>query len=143
MADGLSIAASVAGLVTLADMVVRKGYKYVKAVKDAEKSLKALFDEVNKLSGILHSLKNVVERLECDVKLEPTTQIHYIEACYQTLQRIQKHLEEADPTAAKSSYDANKLKLRWPMASSRTKDLLVEVEKHIATITLAVNADEM
>jgi hypothetical protein len=111
MADGLSIAASVAGLITLADLVVRKGYKYVKAVKDADKSLKALFDEVNKLSGILHSLKNVVDRLESDnIQLEPTTQIHYVEACYQALQKIHKHLGEADPAATTSSYDAKKTK---------------------------------
>jgi hypothetical protein len=144
MADGLSVAASVAGLITFADVVVRKGYKYAKAVKNAEKSLKALVDEVNKLSGILHSLKNVVERLECDsIQLEPTTQIHCVEACYQTLQKILKHLEEADPATAKSSYDANKLKLRWPITSSRTKDLLAEVERDVNVMTLAMNADEM
>jgi cob(I)alamin adenosyltransferase len=56
MADGLSVAASVAGLVQIADVVVRRGYRYIREVKNAEKSVEQLIDEVNKLSGVLHSL---------------------------------------------------------------------------------------
>lgn len=58
MAEGLGVAASVAGLIQLADIVVGRGYKFIKAVKDAEKSVKSLVHETNTLSGVLHSLSN-------------------------------------------------------------------------------------
>ena len=51
--DAISIAASIAGLITLADIIVVRGYKYIKDVKNAEISVATLIDEVNKLSGIL------------------------------------------------------------------------------------------
>lgn len=63
MAEGLSIAASIAGLISIADITFRRGYRYIRAAKDADKSIKALIDEVNNLSGMLHSLRNVAETL--------------------------------------------------------------------------------
>jgi hypothetical protein len=144
MADGLSIAASIAGLISIADIIVRRGYKYVKAVKEADKSVKALIDEVNSLSGILHSLRNVAETLQDDkIAFEPTTQIHYVEECYQTLQKVQKLLEEEDPVAGEGRFDSTKRRLKWPISGSHIKELLSEVEKQKATMTLAMSADEM
>ncbi|TGO69528.1 hypothetical protein BOTNAR_0010g00270 [Botryotinia narcissicola] len=64
MAEVLGVASSIAGLVSLADTVVRLGYKYIKDVKDAEKSVQNLVKEVNNLSGVLHSLENMVQALE-------------------------------------------------------------------------------
>ncbi|KAF7941903.1 uncharacterized protein EAE97_006740 [Botrytis byssoidea] len=64
MAEALGIASSIAGLVSLADTVVRLGYKYIRDVKDAERSVQNLVKEVNSLSGVLHSLENVAQALE-------------------------------------------------------------------------------
>lgn len=103
MADVLGVAASIDGLTSLADIVVRKGYKFLREVKDTEKKVKKIVDEVNALSGFLHSLNNVVERLEEDGSIfDPTTQIHYVEACYQTLVTLQKHFEDTLPKAPMS-----------------------------------------
>lgn len=38
MGGGLSVAASVAGLMQIADIVVRRGYSYVRDIKDTEVS---------------------------------------------------------------------------------------------------------
>jgi hypothetical protein len=66
MAEALGVVASVAGLISLADIVVGRGYKFLKAIKDAEKSIKSLVHEVNVLSGVLHSLSNTIQLLEED-----------------------------------------------------------------------------
>jgi hypothetical protein len=42
MADPLSISASVAGLITIAEAVIRRGYQYVKDAKDAGSQVSAL-----------------------------------------------------------------------------------------------------
>jgi hypothetical protein len=140
MADVLGVAASVAGLMTIADVIVRKGFKFIKDVKNAEESVKKLVDEVNNLSGVLHSLNNVVERLEEDgSNSDPSTQIHYIESCYKTLTKIQGHFDEAVPSMPMSKGD----KMRWPLKKSHTKELLVEIERHKSTMALAMGAKEM
>ena len=64
MTDPLSISASIAGLMTIADIVIRNGYKYIKAVRESDKAVASLINEVNSLSGTLHSLRNIAEGLE-------------------------------------------------------------------------------
>jgi hypothetical protein len=59
MADALRLTTSVSGLMSIADIIVRKGYTYIKDAKDAGKTVEKLVDEVNNLSGMLHSLRNV------------------------------------------------------------------------------------
>jgi len=140
MAEGLGVAASVSGLLTIADVVVRKGYKFIKNVKEAEESVTKLVEEVNNLSGALHSLNNIVERLEeDDTSFDPSTQIHFIESCYKTLTNIQGHFDQAVPSTPLSKGD----KIRWPLKKSHIKELLVEIERHKATMTLAMTAKEM
>jgi len=143
MSDTLSVAASIVGLITIADIVVRKGYHYLHDLKDVEKDAKKLIDEVNVLSGILHSLKNVAEYLESDdYEFDPATQIHYVNTCQKSLQRIQEQLDGADPI---STSNAKKLKrkLKWPFEKRKTEELLADIEKHKAIITLAMSADQM
>ncbi|KAH7251033.1 hypothetical protein BKA59DRAFT_452272 [Fusarium tricinctum] len=57
--EAVSLAASIAGLVTLADLVFRAAVKYHKSVKDAPKEVEALVDEVKDLSLLLHNLSLV------------------------------------------------------------------------------------
>jgi hypothetical protein len=143
MSDPLSVAASIAGLITIADVVVRKSYQYLRSLQNVEKPAKKLIDEVNVLYGILRSLKNVAEYLESeDYKFDPATQIHYVHSCQQSLKRIQELLDKAEPSSTPRSRNIKK-KLKWPFAKDKTEELLAEIEHHKATMTLAMTADEM
>jgi hypothetical protein len=140
MAEVLGVAASVAGLMTIADSIVRKGFNFIKDVKEAEESVEKLVEEVNNLSGVLHSLNNVVERLEEDERtVDPSTRIHYIESCYKTLKKINDHFDEALPATLLSRGQ----KLKWPLKKAHTKELLDEIGRHKATMILAMGAWEM
>lgn len=142
--DGLSIAASIEGLVTIADSVVRQGYKYVRDVKDAENSVAVLVEDVNKLTGIIHSLGNVARRCEDEkYDIEPTTQLHEIEACLKTLQSIQTHFEESDPAAAADSSEKIKRKLKWTLNKSKVRQLMLQIDKHQTIMSLAMKATGM
>lgn len=57
--DPLSLTASIAGLVGLADVVFRTGHKYYKAAKESQTDVKNLLDEVKALSLLLHQLSFV------------------------------------------------------------------------------------
>lgn len=142
MAEVLGVAASVAGLISLADIVVGRGYKFLKAIKNAEKTVKSLVHEVNVLSGVLHSLSNTIQLLEEDEdggNFDPTTQVHYIEACFQTLSQIQSSFVAALPSPPLSTGQ----KVRWPLRQSETKELLADVQRHKSTMILAMSATEM
>ncbi|CAG8958257.1 hypothetical protein HYFRA_00000611 [Hymenoscyphus fraxineus] len=142
MAEVLGIAASVAGLLSLADIVVSRGYKFIKAVKDADTSVKTLVMEVNALSGVLHSLNNTAQLLDEDeesASFDPTTQVHYIEACCQTLLKIQENLLVAMPPSPMKV----RHKICWPLKQSQTEELLKEMERHKSTMSMAISATEM
>ncbi|KAH9216159.1 hypothetical protein DL95DRAFT_297615, partial [Leptodontidium sp. 2 PMI_412] len=139
MAEVLGVAASVAGLITIADMVVGRGRAFIKDVKDAGETVEKLILEVTLLFGFLHSLRYVVDRLEAASNVDPKMQIHWIEPCYQTLLKIQGHLQKA--MAGDSMTRTEKLK--WPLRKSATSELLEEIERHKSNITMALSAKEM
>ncbi|KAL6915625.1 hypothetical protein ACHAPO_008057 [Fusarium lateritium] len=57
MADPLSLEASIAGLISLADVTFKYAYKFVRAAKDAENDVSTLADEINNLGSVLRVLE--------------------------------------------------------------------------------------
>lgn len=143
MADPLSVSASISGLVTLADIVFRRTYRYVKAVKKASKEISALSTEIGALYGILSSLQLVSRQLE-DETFESTTRIHHVHSCYQTLEHVKSILDRDDTSSLRDQpLETLRRKLRWPFTSSEVKDLITEIERHKTTLGLALNVDCM
>ena len=143
MSDPLSISASVAGVITTADIVFRRIYEYAKAVKGAQKEIAALSLEVTSLFGVLHSLHLVICQLEGQT-FEPTARTHHIYSCHQTLEKIKTILEKHDPSSASEQpVKSAKRKLQWPFSAPETKHLITEVERHKTTLSLALTADGM
>ncbi|MCJ1245363.1 hypothetical protein MMC30_002567 [Trapelia coarctata] len=142
--DPLSLSASIAGLITLADVVVDRVYTYIKGVKNARKEIAALLAEVTGLFGILNSLRLVVARYEePGVQFQSTMQINHVYACDNTLVKIKALIDKDDPSQAGSSFERMKRQLHWPLTGSETKELTAEVERHKSTLSLALNADGM
>ncbi|PVH78378.1 hypothetical protein DL98DRAFT_462378 [Cadophora sp. DSE1049] len=140
MAEALGVAASVAGLITIADIVVRRGYDFIKLVAEARETVEKVICEVNWLFGMLHSLQNVATRLEGDAQtLDPTMQIKWIEPCHQTLSKIQGLLQKAMAGGSMTRME----KIKWPLRQSATLELLKDIERHKSNVSLALNAKEM
>ncbi len=93
----MDVAASIAGLVALADLHYGKILGYVKAVKSAEKEVTSISTEIRDLSGILHSLHLVACQLEND-GFDRTLRVHHGHYCYQTLDKIKGKLDKSFPT---------------------------------------------
>ena len=143
MTDPLSVSASISGLVTLADIVFRRTYKYVKAVKKSSKDITALSTEIGALYGILSSLQLVSRQLEDEI-FESTTRVHHIHSCYQTLEEVKLILDKDDTSSLHDQrLETVKRKLRWPFTSSEVKNLIAEIERHKTTLGLASNVDCM
>lgn len=139
MADPLSVSASIAGLVTITDIVFRRTFKYVKAVKGAPKQLSALTTATGALSGILHNLSLLAGQLEGE-SFDTTIQANHIYSCLQTLNKIQGILDKFDSSTGGHSMNTMQ-RLKWPFSVSEAKDLCIEIEGHKTTLSLALTAD--
>lgn len=139
MADSLSVSASIAGLVTITDMVFRRTFRYVKAVKGAPKELSALTTAMGALSGILHNLCLLADQLEGE-SFDTTIQANHICSCLQTVEKIQGILDKFDSSTGNHSMKVMG-RLKWPFSVPEAKDLCTEIEGHKTTLSLALTAD--
>ncbi|KAI1413171.1 ankyrin [Hypoxylon sp. FL1857] len=136
MADPLSISASIAGLVTLADVVFLRLMKYVKSAKNAAKETEELAREINVLGGALNSLSRLARSFDDEPADTKKFRMHHIEACSDILTNIQKKLKRFDS-------DSLKRKVTWPFQSGQVKELLEDLARHKQSVDLALSANSM
>ncbi|KAM5347246.1 hypothetical protein ACJ41O_010251 [Fusarium nematophilum] len=143
MADPLSISASIAGLVTLADAIFRVTFRFVKTAKNAKDDITQLASETQDLAGVLHRLSLLASALELDAS-QPTLRLHHVISCRQMLLRVDKTLSKAaaDLESGETSLRVRR-SLKWPFSSAETKELLDEIARHKGTLGLALAADSM
>ncbi|RYP59943.1 hypothetical protein DL769_008328 [Monosporascus sp. CRB-8-3] len=108
MADPLSVAGSIAGLVTLTDAVFRGVYKYIKTASDAAGEVKELSNQLKSLAGVLHSLDILAGVLEDDAE-RATIQICHIRAGSRVLKEIQARIDKAASNLALQADSMNNL----------------------------------
>lgn len=147
--DPLSLSASVAGLISITDMIAGRSYKYVKEARGASKEVKKLLAEITDLFGILNSLRLIASRYQ-DEAFDSTMQSQHIYTCHTLLEKIKDRLDRADPNHVDEKKSLFRQKastlgrtLVWPFSSAETKGLIAEVANQKATLSLALAADGM
>jgi adenosine deaminase len=141
--DPLSVSASIAGLVTLADGVFRKTYQYAKGVNDAKQEVQDLSKKVRDLAGILHNLSITVSALD-DHTFDPSLRMHHINSCRQSLMQLDAALSKAqNDFDAPSKLKSIQRRLKWPLSTAKTKQIIEDIGRHQETISLALSADSM
>ncbi|KAK4217524.1 hypothetical protein QBC37DRAFT_479716 [Rhypophila decipiens] len=144
MADPLSLSASLAGLIALADSIFRASFKYAKSAIHAKEEAANLATEAQDLAGVLHRLSLRASALELEAPDRPTIRLHHVISCRQLLLRVEKALAKA--TADFESPQARhhlKRALKWPFSSTDTKEMLVEIARHRGTLSMALTVDSM
>lgn len=141
MADPLSIAASIAGVISLADTVFGAVKKYAKTAKNAEKELEALAMEINLLGGALNSLSRLARALdneshERNLANLASFRMHHIEGCDNILTEIGKKLKKAEGNILKR-------KTVWVFSATVVKEMLAELAQHKESIVLALSANSI
>ncbi|GJD00104.1 ankyrin repeat protein [Colletotrichum higginsianum] len=135
MSDPLSISASIAGLITLADVIFIRLVKYGRSVKGAEKEIQDLTKEINLLSGILYSLSRLAKALDYEL-FDRNLRMHHVEACNGILAEIETKLNKMDKDSVKD-------RLMWPFSNRRIKEWLEELSTHKQSLNLALSANTM
>jgi len=143
MADPLSIAASIAGLVSLTDTLFRTVIKFSREVKGAKQEITNLATEVRDLSGVLHNLSLLAASLE-NCTQETVFRLHHVNSCRQSIIDVQSKLsKEVESLERPKTGKSIARRLLWPFTSTETKSLLSDISRHKNTMTLALAADNM
>ncbi|KAK3333008.1 hypothetical protein B0T19DRAFT_353277 [Cercophora scortea] len=141
--DALSAAGSIVGLVELSATVFNAICRFTKDVKDAKAEVGELAKEIRDLSGTLHSLSLLARTLE-DQDPFASLQAHRLHACRRTLLKIQDRVYKAQTDFERGrKRDLVLRSIAWPFSKHETQELLDELARHKATISLALSADTM
>ncbi|UPK99839.1 hypothetical protein LCI18_010774 [Fusarium solani-melongenae] len=145
MADPLSMAASIAGLISLADTLFRHTYKFGRTASGAKKEIQALATEINSFSGLLRSLEALADGLEAEGQaFEPALKVDHLIECRKIFENIERKVTKAiDSFSNRSRWEGVSRQLKWPFSASDTRDLLQQLSRCKDSITLATSADTM
>ncbi|KAJ3531214.1 hypothetical protein NM208_g8973 [Fusarium decemcellulare] len=145
MADPLSMAASIAGIISLADALYRHAYRFARTAIGAKEEVQLLANEVNAFSGVLRTLEALANELENSGQaFEPALQVDHLTQCRRLFEKIQARVTKAeDSFNSRSGLEGISRQLKWPFSASETKDLLQQLSRCKDSITLATSADTM
>lgn len=143
--DPLSIAASVAGLCTLAESVVHRTRAFVKSVRGSEKEIAKLIRATAQLYGILEQIRLLEDGIDEEFSRGGLHMVkgEELHECEKTLRRLDSLLKKSDPTSVVGFVSVAKKKLEWPFNGKEIAEMLQDIENHKSTLNLALNANEM
>ncbi|KAJ8129274.1 hypothetical protein O1611_g4358 [Lasiodiplodia mahajangana] len=140
--DPLSVAGSIAGLVTIADALFRGVYKYYRTASDASHEIEDLVNRLQSLAGVLHSLKILADALEQD-GTQTTIQMTHILNATKLLGEIKERLDKSQSKRSGSKIDAIQQSLKWPFTKTKTKELSEKLSQQQEIISLALHSDSL
>jgi hypothetical protein len=141
MADPLSIAGSIAGLVSIGDTVFRRVYHFTRTARNAQSEILDLKSEIAVLTGVLHNLRLVADDLEGE-DINNSLRVEHVNSCLATLYKLDEPLKKMDFSQG-SQLQHSLLKLKWPFKASQTKEICEEIRRHRELLGLALSADSM
>lgn len=142
MADPLSVASGIAGLLSLAGAAFRGVHQYIRSVKDAKDYVKALSKELQSLNSILQGVRVLAEAFEQDGAASSVIlRLEHVSDCKNVLNEIIKETTKIREAIDKQKSISSKIEtLRWPFRKSKTEELINELSRHKATLSLACDA---
>ncbi|KIW32784.1 uncharacterized protein PV07_04306 [Cladophialophora immunda] len=140
MADPFSIV----GVISTADVVFTRLFKYIKGVKRAEKEILDLAAEVKRLYWTLQSVRTAAEDLKDLNGHAPLVDPKHISDCVTTLDELRQLLSKYQPEAeAEADLSIRTVKARWmwPIDKSKALDLKRKVHDHNISFTTSLSAN--
>ncbi|VUC21708.1 unnamed protein product [Clonostachys rosea] len=146
--DPLSVAGSVAGLVSLADVVFRTAAKYRKEVKGSQKEVDSLLSEVKNTSLLLHNLSLIAYDLESEavpsLTTGPNLKLEHLNDCRNLLRRLESGLIGAkEGFELPSRLDRLQARLKWPFSASEMREMIESLRNQQRFINTSLTADSI
>lgn len=140
--DPLSVAGSIAGLVTLADALFRGVFKFCRTVSEASKEIKNLANQLQSFAGVLHSLELLATALEQD-GTRTTLQMAHISDATKLLEEIKARLSIQMSKMESSNIGSVHQSLKWPFTKTRTTELCQKLAQQQQVMGLALQAESL
>ena len=135
MADPISISSGIAGLLSLAGLVLGQCYSYGCAVADAPSEAKRLALELTHLSGVLVGIQGFVK--STDGVNAGANILPMLQGCNETLQDASARLNAVSAIARHTSFKRTVNRFAWPLRKSETLALVTSIERQKQTLSLA------
>lgn len=143
--DPLSLSASIAGLISLADTVFKYTYRYLHAAKGAKDEVHSLSTEIGSLSRVLRSLEGLAIALEAEGQdPQRAMDLRHLTNCHETIDDIRKTLKkplEDFDSASKRARLSRQLK--WPFSASKVHGILETISRYKETLTLTTSTETL
>lgn len=161
MTDPLSIAASVAGLLSLSQVFIELTCAYVTDVKSCPADLRELEKEVEGLCGVLLTLESAIKRIP-DSRVLPAPSdpdgcavfqmsanlsglamvVKCLDDCRSIIEEVSEALKKCNPKTALGMQKGVRA-LVWPFKKKNTQSRIDRLERHKQTFQLALLALNM
>jgi len=142
MTDPLSIAASIAGLLSLAGPILAEGYTYIVSVRDSPNALKQLLSEIARPGAILGQIDELaresVTALENSISEVITADT--IKTASDLLKAVQSSIKKCERIPGQSAKNLGRA-IVWPFKEREVKENLDRFERLINTFELALSIE--
>lgn len=125
------LAASVAGLLSLTITVVDISHRYFSSAKNATRTVKAYFRELEALKLLLADLKAL------GVHDLPDVTVTALEGCHGELQRLRSKLQKR---TTGSAFSTAIHRLSWPFAEEETRHLIEVIHRYLDIFHVALSS---
>lgn len=148
MADPLSIAASIAGLVSLTGSVFGLLCKLSLHQKDFHREITELQTVTRELSVLLHDLSLLATALQTEPTFDGSFRLEHVDSCERIVHGVKTKLEKICSANPPRNRPAKFVKstinrLKRPYSSKEFEKLLADLARHKETISLALSVDSM
>lgn len=141
MADPLSVASGIAGLLALSGTILATGYKYVHDVKDAPQELRLLLRETAALDAMLDQVRALASRKgTARSTFSEFANGTAIDDCKELLGSLHRLIEQCEQVPGQKKRNFVK-SLVWPLREGETRKLLVRLKQLMDTFTAALTVD--
>lgn len=142
--SAISLASSVAGLLTLSGAILSNGYSYVAKVAKAPKELHLLLNEAAALHTLLDQLQLMVEpddnNQAATGAMEALAKVGALKEAMSLLQNVQNSLKACEQLQGHVASNLGK-RMMWPIKEKETKETLHRFRDLRDTFTSAISID--
>ncbi|RPB19254.1 hypothetical protein L211DRAFT_641014 [Terfezia boudieri ATCC MYA-4762] len=153
MADPLSVAGSIAGLLSLAGPILAEGYSYIASARDSPNALKQLLSETSSLQAVLGQIDELVREsatnttgsamVQTQSLRQGTSEVitpDTIKAARDLLESVQSSIKRCKRIPGQSAKNIGRA-IVWPFKEREVKENLDRFQRLINTFELALSIE--
>ncbi|KAG0636034.1 hypothetical protein HOY80DRAFT_1055478 [Tuber brumale] len=144
--EGLSLASNIIAVLSLAGKLLTTGYQYGSSSAQLPAEVQHLVREVTALSGVLHTIKRLVDDLATNAGTANGSSRDLVRMMGEPVEQCRKLMEEMLRDLQKYEMAGRRRglwKLSWPLREKTTKEWCERLERHKSLFEVALSVDDV